>query len=507
MILVVDMGSSSMRAMLFDGQAREVVGTLARKTYSVRSTAEGGAELDPEQMFEAFASVLDEVVDKAAGETITHVSASSLASNVLAVDGAGRALTPAYLYSDTRDASAVEELRSRVDWAPIHVRTGCPLHTSYLPARFLWIKHALPDLFGHAARWLSLHEFFLLKIFGRTLISHSLASWTGLLNRTRLDWDEDVLSLVGVRPRQLSPLASIRESLTGLGRKYAERWPGLAQAHFLPALGDGAAANIGSGCTDTNRVAVTVGTSGAVRVVVPASNRADVQPRSRKDSFGSEADRSATLSIPAGLWLYSVDERRGVLGGSLNNGGNVFAYMRRTLQLPAAAAEEIDLAALEPDGHGLTVLPFFAGERSPGYHGNARAAIVGLNLETSPIEILRATFEALAYRVATIFALIREAIPVPREIIASGSALLNSPTWVQIIADVLGQKVTVSGEEQATARGAALLALEATGAIREAGDLAPAFGRTFAPDHAHHQVYLRAMERQQQLYSLLVAKG
>jgi gluconokinase len=223
---------------------------------------------------------------------------------------------------------------------------------------------------------------------------------------------------------------------------------------------------------------------------------------------GGEGDMEASyFHIPSGLWLYQVDERRSLLGGSLNNGGNVLPYLRRILQLPEPEAEDRELSKLEPDAHGLTVLPFFAGERSPGYRGDARAAIVGLSLETRPVEILRATFEAIAYRVAAIFDLILSAIPAPREIIASGSALLHSPVWVQILADVLGRAITVSGEEEASARGAALLALEAVGMIQDAGELAPAFGRTFFPDNAHHEVYLRARERQRRLYSLLVARG
>ena len=216
---------------------------------------------------------------------------------------------------------------------------------------------------------------------------------------------------------------------------------------------------------------------------------------------------ATTFQFPPGLWLYRADERRGLLGGSLNNGGNVYAYLRHILQLPEPEVEELELAGMEPDAHGLTVLPFFAGERSPGYHGDARATIVGLNLETSPIEILRATLEGLAYRAAAIFDLICEAIPAPREIIASGSALLHSAAWVQILADVLEQAVTVSGEEEASARGAALLALEAVGAIRDVGELAPEFGKTLFPNSAHREVYRKARERQQRLYTLIVARG
>jgi gluconokinase len=267
-------------------------------------------------------------------------------------------------------------------------------------------------------------------------------------------------------------------------------------------------ANLGSGCTDSSRVSVTIGTSGALRAVVPWVSHLAPHPLHHSSGrTGGVNGVSDSVQIPRGLWLYRVDERRGLLGGSLNNGGNVFAYLRRTLQLPEPEAEERELAAMAPDAHGLTVLPFFAGERSPGYHGDARGAITGLHLDTRPVEILRATLEAVAYRVAAIYDLLREVIPAPRAIIATGSALMHSPAWVQILADVLGQAVTVSGEEEASARGAALMALEAMGAIRDAAELAPAVGATFSPEAAHHEVYLRARERQQQLYSQLTARG
>ncbi|MGB8649008.1 MAG: gluconokinase [Anaerolineae bacterium] len=483
LLLVIDMGTSSLRALLFDGAARAVDGVLARRTYQAHTTADGGAELDPEAMFQAFASALDEVLALAPGVEIAAVATSSLAASLVGVDEAGRPLTPLYLYSDTRNAGAVEQLRGRGDWTPIYMRTGCPLHTGYLPARFLWLNETHRGLVEKAAHWLSLHEFLLLRLFGRSVVSHSLASWTGLMNRMTRTWDAELLEMVGVRPAQLSPLAAAQASLAGLLPDYATRWPRLAEIPFFPAIGDGATANVGSGCTDVTALSITIGTSGAMRVALPA----DPPP-----------------GLPRGLWVYTVDERRALLGGSLNNGGNVYAYLQRTCQLPEPQAAEQELAPLPPDGHGLTVLPFFAGERSTGYHGNARAAIVGLSLDSSPIQILQATLEAIALRIAAIYQLVQGSLAPAHAIVASGSALIHSPAWVQIIAHVLGRPVTISGEAEASARGAAVLGLESLGVIGDLGQFPAAMGATLNPDPAHHEVYLRARERQERLYQLLV---
>ncbi|HZQ09541.1 MAG TPA: gluconokinase [Anaerolineae bacterium] len=485
-ILVIDVGSSSLRAMVYDAQANEVEGLRARRTYQADATDDGGLTLDPHDMFEAFTSALDQVVTTAKDINIAAVSASSLAYNVLALDANGEPVTPAFIYSDTRDAGAVEKLRAAYDWSPIYSRTGCPLHTSYLPARLVWLRETQPDIFSNAAHWVSLYEYFLLRLFGCARQSHSFAAWSGMLNHATLDWDEEVLQIAGVRREQFSPLAGANDCLSGLWNEFAERWKQLAIIPWFPAFGDGALANIGSGCFDETSVAVTVGTSGAMRVVMDAEQ--------------------GLKHLPHGLWMYRVDERAGLVGGSLNNGGNIFAYLSNLLQIPDRATLEAELEAMSPDAHGLTMLPFFAGERSPGYRGDARATLTGWNFGTSTVEIWRAAIEAVSYRFALIYQLLREAIPPPQRVLASGGALIHSRAWVQILADVLGVPVTASGEEEASARGAALMALRALGVIQTLGDIPAAMGETFAPRPENFAIYARARERQKSLYHLVLER-
>src|SRR5205807_1816092 len=162
-----------------------------------------------------------------------------------------------------------------------------------------------------------------------------------------------------------------------------------------------------------------------------------------------------------GLWCYRADRRRVVLGGALNDGGNLAEWCRKTLQLGASAEVEREIAAMEPDAHGLTFLPFLAGERSPGWNAHARGAITGLRLDTKPAQILRAGMEAVALRFELIRALISESFPQARQIVASGGALRESPAWTQILADAMGRPVLPSAEPEASSRGAAMMTLEA----------------------------------------------
>src|SRR4029079_2353826 len=106
-------------------------------------------------------------------------------------------------------------------------------------------------------------------------------------------------------------------------------------------------------------------------------------------------------------------------------------WLGRSLRLPSLRALESEVAQLEPDGYGLSILPFWAGERSPGWAHDARGAIVGLRLHHEPIDIMRAALEAVALRFGELDHLLLKAMPSGREVVATGGALLHSPAWAQ----------------------------------------------------------------------------
>ncbi|MCZ7567840.1 MAG: gluconokinase [Ardenticatenaceae bacterium] len=489
LVLALDLGTSAVRAIVYDRWGRTVEGLASQVDYSLHTTADGGVEADPTAMVAALETVLDAVLARAGSraDQLVAVGFSMLVSNVLGIGAGGQPLTPVYTYADTRSAPAAAALRSRLNAHAVHQRTGAPLHASYLPARLLWLQQSEPEQFRRVVRWLSVGEYFYLQLFGEARASLSVASWTGLLNRQILDWDHELLAAVGVSPTALSPLGDLHAPARGLRPAPAARWPALARVPWLLPVADGACNNIGAGCLSPARVALMIGTSGAMRVVLPDDS---------------------SMRVPAGLWLYRVDRRRALLGGATSEGGSLYAWLRATLRLNADdSALESALAALPPDSHGLTVLPFLAGERSPGWNDAARAAIVGLSLDTTPKAITRAGLEAVAYRFGLLFERLRPHLPPDATIIASGGALQHSPLWTQMFADVLARPVVLSGESEASSRGAALLALEALSLLEELQMAPAALGRAFEPDPERHEIYVAAMGRQQALYQALFGPG
>jgi gluconokinase len=486
LILSLDVGTSSVRAMLFDRTGDSISGMESQRAHQMRNTADGGVETDARALFERLAACIDDVLERAGGlaPAIRAVAPTTFWHNVLGVSARGEPLTPLLTWADTRASGAAADLRSELDTRAIHARSGCVLHPSYLPAKLRWLqtesrwKRVANTRVRH---WLSFAEYVTLRLFGAPRCSISMASGTGLLDQHTCQWDAELLGAIPIDGGALSVICDA--PLHGMRSRYAKRWPVLTDLPWFPGWGDGATNNVGSGCVSKSKVAMMVGTSGAMRAVF--------SPR--------------RLRIPDDLWCYRVDGRRVVMGGALSNGGNFIDWLRANLRLPSDRQElESLLAGAAPDQSGLTILPFLAGERSTGWHSDARATFSGLSLHTDAADLYRAGHEAIAYRFALIFRLLREELRSSPMIVASGGGLLHSPAWLRIMTDVLNVKVVASAVSEASSRGAALLALEGIGAIADIEGIDAPLGQAYHPERLRARTYRHAALRQALLYDELV---
>ncbi|MBV9577323.1 MAG: gluconokinase [Chloroflexi bacterium] len=474
-VLALDVGTSSCRASLYDVEAQPAGDHVAQITYAPHLTADGGAELDASALLDNLCAVVDQT-QRALRQPVLAVGASTFWHSLLGVDASGAPVTPLYLWLDSRARGEMAALHDQLDEREVHARTGCVLHWTYWPARLRWLRRTLPDVFKRVARWISFGEFVQERLTGAKTVSRSMASGTGLLDVHTGEWYAPLLEFLDLEPEKLGSLAALNEGST------ASRWPALKSVLWLPAVGDGACSNIGAGCASPEYFALMIGTSGAERAV-----------------WSPPAD----FSIPWGLWCYRVDEQRVVMGGALNDGGSLMDWLGHTLRFADVHQAEAEVGDIEPDSHGLTVLPLWGGERNPGWADDARGAVVGLRLGTSPEMILRACLEAVALRFATIDGLLQQALPSAGEVIATGGALLHSKTWMQIMADALGRPILASAGAEASSRGAAILALEAIGAAPANNQ--PSTTERFDPVPDHTRRYRAAADRQRRLYDALVS--
>ncbi len=486
-VLGLDVGTSSTRALLFDATGTTVSHVQSQRTYQLTTSDQGEVSVDADMLLSVVAETIDEALKQAGplSQQIGAVAIDTFWHNLLGIDASGHPLTPVITWEDTRPYTAVAELRAKLDEKAVHDRTGARFHASYWPAKLLWLAQQQPETFKRTAKWLSFGEYLYQKFLGHSVCSLSMASGTGLLVTRECKWDDELLTVLNIRQEQMPNLGDLKDSVKGLTSEYAGRWPALHVVPWFPAIGDGASACIGSGCTSSTTWSLTIGTSSALRVVIPPEQ----------------------IVPPPGLWLYLIDAKRAVLGGALSEGGNLLVWLDSVLKLPALKDAEPLAAAMEPDAHGLTILPFISGERSLGWHGEAHMTIAGIGRHTSPAELLRAGMEALAYQLTMVYGQICSALQVAHgepQVIGSGGALLGSSLLKSILADTLGTAIYPSRDHEASARGAALLALEAIGVIPDIAHISPNLDEPAQPDNERGKRYQQAMERQRKLYEALL---
>ncbi len=484
--LSLDIGTSSARAILWDETGREVDGARAQIAYQMRTTPDGGVEMDAPEFLTHIENCLDMLFQqcKQPPGQIVCAGVSTFWHSFLALNTHHAPLTPIYNWADTRPSKAAEELRTELDETEIHNSTGCMLHPSYYPARLRWIQKTNPQIFSSAAYWTSPAEYLFSKWFGKNnlCISVSMAAGTGLYQHSTGTWHAEMLHHLNITQDRLPVIADLQNTRSGLLPEYASRWPLLAKIPFCLALGDGACSNAGSGCTDSHRMAINLGTSGAVRVL-------------------SEKENTPSYPSP-GLWRYCIDSRRPLTGAAFSDGGNLFQWITKNLQIPSLPILEHALQNIEPGSHGLLCLPFFAGERSMGWNPRAHAVLSGMNLGTDAISLAHAMLESVALRFALAADALRKQFPQANEIIASGAALSHSSAWAQMFADAIGSPITLTLEPEASSRGAALLALQVIGCLSDQLP-APAYGKQFIPVPAKKELYAQLLQKQKELYDTL----
>ena len=437
LILALDVGTSSTRTALFDAHAQRIEGTTGQEGYPLITSGDGAAEIEPEVLLRAVRRCLAKTMAATRGQKVAGIGASCFWHSLIGTDAGGKPLTRIITWADARCRTEAAELRAEFSERRIHARTGCMLRASYWPAKLAWLRRTQRRVFARVRQWMSPAEWLQLSLTGEANCAVGMATGTGVFDPSKLAWDGALLDRIGVRPGQLRTLS---DAPTPVGDALAKEFPALKNVPWFPAIGDGAASNLGSGATQPGLAAINVGTSAALRVM-----------RSGR-----------TVRAPFGLFGYRVDADRYVVGGAVSDAGNLRAWCLRELRLPDDNAIEAALAARPGPVLGLTVLPFWTSDRAPTWNEDAVGVIHGISQHTTAMDLLQAITEASYHRIARIGELVMAVEPRPPKFIVSGG-IQRSPSALQRLADVLGQPVYPNDEMEASIRGAAIRTLECLG--------------------------------------------
>ncbi len=484
-ILGVDIGTTHCKAVALgrDGLPFDEL----RAGYPTIQSEPGQSEQDPDKVLDAVFQVLHESALQLQNDQLDAVCISAAMHSVLAVDDMGTPITPAYMWADTRSNDYALQLRGQAGSLALYERTGTPIHPMSPLCKIMWIRERMPDIFKRAAKFISIKEYIFHRLTGKYYIDHSIASATGLFNIHDKCWDTQALELAGISTEQLSQPVPVNFSttgaqviLTGLGL------PG--DLSFVIGASDGCLANLGSGAIFPGEAALTIGTSGAVRIVVD-------QPR-------IDAEQS--------LFTYILTDDLFVTGGAVSNGAAAMKWFSENfLQHNFTSADDIawflDLAKDAPPGAGgLLFLPYLSGERAPHWDASARAVFVGMQTAHGPMHMARAVAEGISFALWQVMQAVEMNYGSIETVYASGG-FTNSDHWLQLIADITGKPITVLGSADASATGACLLGMHTLGWIKDWKAIKQLIRteKKYLPDEANHEAYKHYYEIYRQLYPKL----
>jgi gluconokinase len=481
-VIGVDIGTTSTKTILYDDTGSVIAQHSAE--YPLLTPVPGAAEQDPEQILRAVIEAIAEVARQVDSREIACVSFSAAMHSLIALDAAGEPLTRCITWADTRSAAWADRIK-RESGAEIYRRTGTPIHPMSPLVKLCWLKESDRRLFDSTARFVSIKEYVFHRFFKRYLVDHSIASATGLFNISTLEWESEALALAGITPEHLSRPVSTIERVEGLEADIARATGLTRDTPFVIGANDGAAANIGVNAIQRGTVAVTIGTSGAIRTVVD---------RPLTDARG----RTFCYVVAPGLWL---------VGGPVNNGGIILRWLRDELaaaEVEAAKRLRIDVydmltkiaERVGAGAGGLLFHPYLTGERAPLWNADARGSFFGLALHHRREHMIRAVLEGVIFNLFAVFKILEEVAGDIERISASGG-FARSRLWRQIMADIFNRELIVPRSHESSALGAGVLGLYAIDAIPSLESVAGMLG-----EFERHQPNASDAEQYQRLAPL-----
>lgn len=478
-ILGIDIGTGSTKAVAVGMD--HVAFDSSQYFYPTDTLQPGYSEQNPELIWKAFQQSIEELVVKL-GTSPLAISLSSAMHSVIAVDEQCNALAPMMTWADSRSTAIAERLLSGPLGMELYKLTGTPVHPMSPLCKIIWIKAHQPEFFSRVHKFVSIKEYIWYRLFHTFEVDHSIASCTGLMDVEKLAWSSEAMDAAGINQDQLSVLVP-----TDYLRKDFNAGDALsflaAGTPFVIGASDGCLANLGTGAIADGSAALTIGTSGALRV----------------------ASQKAVFNEKAMTFSYRLDKDIFINGGPVNNGGVALKWHLKNLFRKTALTDEDYTVALgemeliEPGAEGLIFLPYLQGERAPIWDAKSCGTFFGMRLTHQSPHFTRAVIEGICFALNDVLQSLEESGQPVTQLNVSGG-FVSSAAWLQIMADITGKKLVLASMEDASAVGAAWLAVKAMGL----SEVYPSPNRlestAIVPDEANHQVYKQYFSLYKKLY-------
>lgn len=477
-VMGLDIGTTSAKAVIFNLQGHVISESEAMITSIY--PRQGWVEQDPVDIERLAVRAVRDAIKEANihKEELLTISLSSAMHSIVCVDVNGRPLSNAFIWADGRSVEQAEQLKQH-QGLEIYQRTGVPTHPMSPMTKLLWMKDVEFEGYQKASFFLSIKEYILLHWFNKRVVDYSTATASGLFNVGNLDWDYEVLKMTGINREQLSEVVSPTTILSGLKVETADEMGVSPNMPFVIGSADGQLANLGIGAISPGDVAITVGTSGAIR----------------------QFTKGFRVSEHVETFCYPFTEEYSIIGGPTNNGGITLQWLKDLISYQGSFTELTNEAKkVKPGAEGLLFLPYINGERAPIWNQQARGNFFGISVTHKKEHFIRAVLEGITFNLYQIGRSLENLAGAPKKIYVNGG-LSRSTLWLQMLADVFGKDVYISESHHSAAWGAAWTGLVGIGRasslesiVENIPMIAP-----ISPNMEHHQEYKIIYEKYESL--------
>ncbi len=481
-ILGIDIGTGSTKAVAVDQNGKAL--HTEQQFYTTSHPETGYAEQDPDTILNAFIVVISDMI-RFMKRVPSAISLSAAMHGIMVVDREGKNLSPLIIWSDARSTHIAEELRISVEGPSIYSRTGTPIHSMTPLCKIKWMVQHQPHLISHGHRFISIKEYIWFHLFKEFVIDHSIASATGLFDLEDLCWNDSALRYAGIREDQLSAPVSTFYIKTGLKEEMANLFGVPQQVPFCIGASDGCLASLGTHSLEPGIAAITIGTSGAVRISGPRP----------------------VWNTSMMNFNYLLEENIFISGGPTNNGGNVMQWLKNNFLETDNNPESYDhlfasMISIPPGSEGLIFLPYLFGERAPVWDEQSCGVFFGVRARHRKEHFTRAVLEGICFSLRQVLSKV-EASSTPVHRIHASGGFVQSAFWIQLLSDITGKRVAVFQSEDASAIGAAMLAMKAMGLISEYSSMTYDVTTEYNPREEESKLYNMNFRIFEQLYPQL----
>ncbi len=477
--LGVDIGTGSTKAVALDINGKTVFSTQIY--YDTLQTQTGYSEQRPDEIFQAFVKSISLAVNHLK-ENPAAISLSAVMHSIIPVDESGRALANMLTWADSRSYEVAERIRASLIAESLYKATGTPIHAMSPLCKIIWWRENAPELFSKVYKFISIKEYIWNKLFHQFQVDYSTASSTGLFDITQLTWYDHALQLTGITPAQLSTAVSPGLVRYDLPEAIAHALHIEASTPFVIGASDGCLANLGSSAMSPAFAAITIGTSGAVRI----------------------ASGKAVHNFQSMLFNYLLDEQIFISGGAISNGGIAVKWCTENL-LQESLKDDYDemfrkIEAIGAGSQGLLFLPYLMGERAPVWDSRSNGAFLGVTIAHENVHFLRAVVEGICFSLNDVLQILEKSAGSIDKVHVSGG-LFKSRIFIQILANVTGKSLCLMQTEDASAIGAVYLALKALGHVETFDELPRQEASYICEPHwEEHEKYKAYFQIYRQLY-------